>query len=159
MYHREWFCGAWCCISCKFFKKNHTDLGVALDSTLVFYEDAIYIVMNEWMITWCLRPKFCSVRYIGSGLMRWIFVWIMPPVQDQSLNLSTCSPACCHCATAAPYTTKIHQAFYINLQAALNFQPGVPKWCPKCSFSMKIMGTGGWHLNKPSNFSLITCDM
>ena len=32
-----------------------------------------------------------------AGLMRWILLWIEPLVQDQSLNLLICSPACYYC--------------------------------------------------------------
>ena len=34
--------------------------------------------------------------------MRWILLWIIPLVQDQSLDLMTSSPACYHCAMDAP---------------------------------------------------------
>ena len=39
-----------------------------------------------------------------------ILVWIMPQVQDRSLNLFTCSPARYHCAPVAPerYFTDKH---------------------------------------------------
>ena len=36
------------------------------------------------------------------GLMRWIFLWIIPLVQDQWLNLLTSSPTRYHWATDAP---------------------------------------------------------
>ena len=44
--------------------------------------------MNEW----CFRPRICMVRYTGQGtiwLIRWILLWIMPLVQDRSLDLLT----------------------------------------------------------------------
>ena len=49
---------------------------------------------NEW------RPQ--------PDLMRWILVWIMPQVQDQSLNLLICSPMYYHCAMTAPIKTLFH---------------------------------------------------
>lgn len=41
---------------------------------------------------------------IHSGLLRKILVWTMPQMQDQSYNLSTCSPVRYHCATILPNT-------------------------------------------------------
>ena len=84
--------------------------------------------MNQWINEWCLRPQFWTVKLhwadetwvnemylrpwfctckviLGRGqpgLIRWILLWIMPLVQDRSLNLLTCSPARYHCATDAP---------------------------------------------------------
>ena len=39
------------------------------------------------------------------GLTKWILLWIMPLVQDYSLDLLTCSPVRYHWATDAPNTT------------------------------------------------------
>ena len=54
---------------------------------------------------WCFRPRFCNCKAIlgwgQPGLMRWILLWIMPLVQDWSLNLLTSTPACYHCTTDA----------------------------------------------------------
>ena len=46
---------------------------------------------------------------LGRGkprLMRWILLWIMPQVQDRSLDLLACSPAHYHCTTDAPLHTR-----------------------------------------------------
>ena len=47
------------------------------------------------------RPQCCIIR-----LMRWILFWIMPVVQDRSLDLLTSSPACYHCTTDARMLNK-----------------------------------------------------
>ena len=54
----------------------------------------------------CFRPRFCTCKAIlrrgQPELMRWILLWIMLLVQDQSLDLLTSSPARYHCAMDAP---------------------------------------------------------
>ena len=51
------------------------------------------IRLNEW----CFKPRFCTCKAIlgrgQPGVMRWILLWIMPLVQDRSLDLLTSSPA------------------------------------------------------------------
>ena len=63
--------------------------------------------MNEWMNEWCFRPWFCTVRlyWARDNVMKWILLWIIPLVQDRSLDLLTSNPACYHCTTDAPSTT------------------------------------------------------
>ena len=39
-----------------------------------------------------------------TGIIRWISVWIMPQVQDRSMDLLTGSPALYHCATTSHVT-------------------------------------------------------
>ena len=41
------------------------------------------------------------------GLMRWILVWTMPQVQDQWLDLLTCSPVCYSCPQAVQETVSV----------------------------------------------------
>ena len=45
------------------------------------------------MIGCCFRPRFCTYKAtLGRGqigLLRWIFVWILPLVQDRSLDMLT----------------------------------------------------------------------
>ena len=56
--------------------------------------------MNEW----CFRPRFCTEAKLGQrqpGRMRWILLWIMPLVQDWSLDLLASNLACYHCTMAA----------------------------------------------------------
>ena len=50
----------------------------------------------------------CKAKLGGGqpGLMRWIVLWIMPLVQDQSLDLLTLSPAHYHWATDGPNFTE-----------------------------------------------------
>ena len=52
-----------------------------------------------------IRPQCCTVRsyWDGDNLGKWdeFMVWIMPQVEDRSLDLLTCNPRCYHCATAA----------------------------------------------------------
>ena len=68
--------------------------------------------MNEW----CFRPRFCICKAIMGwgqpGLMRWILLWIMPLVQDQSLNLLTSSPVHYHCATDPPHSPTSSMIIY-----------------------------------------------
>ena len=75
---------------------------------IVLYNFIIIQVITEWitgvwMNEWCFRPRFCTVKTIPGrrqpGQMKWILLWIMPLVQDQSLDLLTSSPARYHCAT------------------------------------------------------------
>ena len=55
------------------------------------------------MVFWAMIMHCEAILGQGqSRLMRWILVWIIPQVQDQSLNLLICSPVPYHCATAAP---------------------------------------------------------
>ena len=46
---------------------------------------------------WCFRPRFCSYKAIlgrgQPGLMRRFLLWILPLVQDRSLDLLTSSPS------------------------------------------------------------------
>ena len=61
--------------------------------------------MNEWMDD-VLSHDSVLKDILGRrqpGLMRWFLLWIMPLVQDRSLDLLTSSPACYHCAMDAPY--------------------------------------------------------
>ena len=55
---------------------------------------------------WCFRQRFCTRKAILGrgqlGLMRWILSWIVPLVQDRTLDLLTSSPAHYHCTMDAP---------------------------------------------------------
>ena len=59
---------------------------------------------------WCFRPRFCTVRRQTTrrqpGLKRWILLWIMPLVQDRSLDLLASIPARYHCTTDAALLMK-----------------------------------------------------
>ena len=59
--------------------------------------------INEWMVLLAMTLHCKAILGQGHlGLMRWNLVWMMPQVQDWSLDLLTCSPVRCHCTTAAP---------------------------------------------------------
>ena len=59
----------------------------------------------KWMV---FQATVCAILgWRQAGLMRWILVWNMPQVQDQLLDLLTCSPTRYHCVTAAPYLKRI----------------------------------------------------
>ena len=50
------------------------------------------------------------------GLMRWNLLWIMPLVQDQSLNLLTSSPESYHCTMDVPANWwKLGFSYYIRV--------------------------------------------
>ena len=53
--------------------------------------------INEW----CFRKRFCAVVILSRG--QWDeFLYEMLQMQDQSLDLLTCSPARYHCTSAVP---------------------------------------------------------
>ena len=62
-------------------------------------------VTYKWMNKLCLRLWFCTCNAIAGrrqpGLMRWILLWIIPLVQDRSLDLLTSSQGRHHCITDA----------------------------------------------------------
>ena len=63
----------------------------------------ISLKWNEW----CFRPQL-SKTWLGleqPGLMRWVLLWIMPQVQDWSIDLLTSNPWCYYCTTDAPPIT------------------------------------------------------
>ena len=65
-------------------------------------------VQAQWMV-------FCTYKAVlgrgQPGLMRWILLWIMPPVQDRSLDLLTRSPARYYCTMdSSLYKHNIGQA-------------------------------------------------
>ena len=70
---------------------------------MVFHLKMLQVKWNEWRF----RPQFCIHKAIlgqgQHGLMRWILLWILPLVQDQSLGLLTSSPACYYCTTKPPH--------------------------------------------------------
>ena len=67
---------------------------------------------------WCFRPRFCTYKAIlgwgQPGLMGWILLWILPLVQDRSLDLLASSTSRYHCTTDVPPGPKgnIHPAFW-----------------------------------------------
>ena len=86
-------------------------------------------MMNEW----CFRPWFCTFKAIlgqgQPGLMRWILLWTMPPVQDRSLDLLTSSLARYHCTTDAPWCKWIWNGYgYKIKQSAVFGVSGAEPW-------------------------------
>ena len=66
------------------------------------------LINVKWMNERCLGYNHALNSYIGhrttwANEMNFVLnlLWIMPLVQDRSLNLLTSSPACYHCATDA----------------------------------------------------------
>ena len=63
-------------------------------------------VWRGWMNKCCFRLRICICKAIlGRGqprLIGWILLWIMPMVQNQSLDPLTSSPVHYHCAKDAP---------------------------------------------------------
>ena len=57
--------------------------------------------MHKWIV-FQATILHCKVGWGQPGPMRWIWVRIMPVVQDWLLNLLTCSPECYHCAMINP---------------------------------------------------------
>ena len=77
---------------------------------------------------WCSRLRFCTIRLNRAanklGYNEMNLLWIMPLVQDRSLDLLTSSPARYHCTTDAPearqellrtITVNISLNTYINI--------------------------------------------
>ena len=66
-------------------------------------------VILEYQIKWMVfQATILHCKAIlgrgRPGLMRWILVWIMPQMQDCSLDLLTSSPLRYHCANIKPHT-------------------------------------------------------
>ena len=112
--------------------------------------------------------------------MRWMLLWIMPLVQDQSLGLLTSSPACYHCTTDATYLVtvlwywKSISASTISLYRGYNNQRLLcthpilrspypiaqePKWYTRdaCGNRWSTGGTSWDHYTVQTSIQKITC--
>ena len=62
------------------------------------------------------RPRFCTAKAILGrgqlGRMGWILLWIMPLMQERSLDLLISSPAHYHCTTAA--LSSINNTWFVS---------------------------------------------
>ena len=88
---------------------------------------------------WCLRPGFCTCKAIlgrgQPGLMVLILLWIVPLVQDRSLDLLTSSLARCHSTSDAPSQNMInvnniiHHVFILPCQMYFIFSYSITATC------------------------------
>ena len=76
---------------------------------------------------WCFRPRFCTASlYCRTGRMRWILLWIMPVVQDRTLDLLISSPVRYHCAMDAPMQV------YLIFSPITRYRIWAMKWRWRC---------------------------
>ena len=84
----------------------------------------LWICYMKWMVFKATILHCKNKTILGwwqSRLMRWILVWIMPQMQDQSLNLLTYSLVHHHCAMAALWLDIWNTAPNINLKSPHSF--------------------------------------
>ena len=90
-------------------------------------------IWQKWMMFYA-TTLHCKAIYwaLGQpGILRWILLWIMPPVQDRSLHVLTSSPACYHCNTdSCNVCQRFHVYIYLTCETSIfkvhcNFSVGV----------------------------------